>query len=599
MADKCDDVNWSDKVSIWARIPSAKSAIARACTAIDKLTECNFIYSTPGACDDALKRLTEAFDFCVELHDRWSDIKTETGNESASETASKSLGPYEDKQFPALAKLIEYVKKNSTQTSSPVASANEASASTGTVPKLSTCKLLFSKELTKVNTSSEFRLWVATFWRFHDASNLKLQSVATQQGYLLQALSAELQEIVEQKLTPSMPLFGPAGCLDILEGEFRTLYLIFNRWVDFFQVVREQGENSEDFLHRLTKLADMADLGAMSQEELTPFRFIGACDDKRLRDKIFDLKRKDATAIRDTVAQYELQQKAEAALRSKAAPLATVQQPSGKGGKRTNNKQRGLPSQLTGWCASCGDTSHTTPNCGIKKKGILCNNCGKPGHLAKVCFSALQGKSKMTQSKAKPQPIRAITGPEAEPQEPWVNRLKLNVLHTNGSFTFRTFPDTGSAATLIAADLARKNNVRSTKPSNTKYVNVSGDPVLTTGTAPITLNTFSRSINTRAIITPAIKNEIIVGREDLKELGVIPKQFPDPIFIISENQYWDMHHSLIQNNPDVLTDNLPKISMDTGCVSMKIHLMPEEKLLSAFPLHVKFPYTGRKKQNGS
>ena len=102
----------------------------------------------------------------------------------------------------------------------------------------------------------------------------------------------------------------------------------------------------------------MADLEAMSKEELTTFRFIGACDDKRLRDKIFDLKRKDATAIRDTVAQYERQQKAEASLHSKAAPVATVKQPAGKGGKRTN--RQGLPSELAGQCASCGNASHLT-----------------------------------------------------------------------------------------------------------------------------------------------------------------------------------------------------------------------------------------------
>ena len=61
---------------------------------------------------------------------------------------------------------------------------------------------------------------MAAFRRFYEASNLSAQSVATQKGYLLQALSLELQEVVEQKLTPAMQLFGPAGCLDILEGEF-------------------------------------------------------------------------------------------------------------------------------------------------------------------------------------------------------------------------------------------------------------------------------------------------------------------------------------------------------------------------------------------
>ena len=69
---------------------------------------------------------------------------------------------------------------------------------------------------------------------------------------MLQALSAELQEVVGRKITPGMPIFGPAGCLDILEGEFRIICPIFNRSVEYFQVVREQGESSEDFYCRLT-----------------------------------------------------------------------------------------------------------------------------------------------------------------------------------------------------------------------------------------------------------------------------------------------------------------------------------------------------------
>ena len=77
------------------------------------------------------------------------------------------------------------------------------------------------------------------------------------------------------------------------------------------------------------------------------------------------------------------------------------------------------------------------------------------GHLAKVCFSVLQGKPKATPSSdANPQPIRGIMGPTDEEEDQWVNRLRISVSHKNGSFTFPTFPDTGSAATLIAADLA-------------------------------------------------------------------------------------------------------------------------------------------------
>ena len=61
----------------------------------------------------------------------------------------------------------------------------------------------------------------------------------------------------------------------------------------------------------------------------------------------------------------------------------------------------------------------------------------------------------------------------------------------------------------------------------------------------------------------------------MKQLGVIPKQFPNPVFLVAETS--DIRESLIKNNPDILTDDLPKGSMDTGCVSMKIHLTPDDK----------------------
>ena len=119
--------------------------------------------------------------------------------------------------------------------------------------------------------------------------------------------------------------------------------------------------------------------------------------------------------------------------------------------------------------------------------------------------------------------------------------------------------------------------IQPTKSATTKYVSVNGDPVPMEGMAQVNLSVSNRSININVVLSPAITNEIIIGRGDLKGLGVIPKQFPTPIYIVSENRYSSMRDALINNNPDVLTDELPKSSMDTGRVSMKIHLTPGEK----------------------
>ena len=255
----------------------------------------------------------------------------------------------------------------------------------------------------------------------------------------------------------------------------------------------------------------MADIGAMSQEELTTFRFIAACEDKQLRKHIFDLKRKDATAVREAIAQYQLQQKAEEVLQAPAPVAVVTQQKQGGRGQR-GQKPRPIPPQLLGKCTSCGDPSHMAPTCNVKKRGMKCSNCGRPGHLAKVCFSIVRKQS--TQGETRP--IRAVTetldvDPACDEAEPWVKRLTLNISHRNGSFTFNTFPDTGSAATLIASDLAKKYGIQSSRPPSRKYISVNGDPVATDGTAPVNLSISNRSIDSVFVISPALTNEIIIG----------------------------------------------------------------------------------------
>ena len=569
MTDKRDQVNWNDRNAIWSRVPSAKSAVTRACSAIDKLVERKYVFDTPAACSEARKRLADAYDFCVELHDRWSDLETEAGTETANEDAEVSLKPYEEKQDIALTKLNEYIAKNSSASteSSRASTSVQPSSAPNPPPKVNTCKLLFPTQLTKSNTPGELRLWLAAFRRFYDASNLNQQPVATQQGYLLQALEPSLQEILERQICPGTSIFGPAGCIDMLEAEFKSLYPIFNRRVAFFQVRKDQGEATSDFWQRLTRLGDMADLEAVSKEDLTVFRFIDACDDSHLREKIFDLKRKDATAVKEAIDQYERQQKAEVALR-KAAPIAAFN----KGNQQspsTSPKDK-QPQSKSKRCKGCGG-NHARQDCTVWQNRTPCSHCGIKGHLAKVCSSALKGKPKSSK------PIMAVSDAPEDPDSSWVNRLTLNISHANGSFNFPTFPDTGSATTLIAADLAEKHNIKPTSPAFTKYVNVCGDPVPTMGTVAINLKSPNRLSSTKAVITGAIKNEIIVGRDDLSKLGIISKQFPLPVYLLSDNQYTNMKESLIKDNPTVLTDDLPQESMNTGYVPMKIHLTPGEK----------------------
>ena len=323
---KAEDIDWNSAKAVKSKIMAAKSAVTRACTAITKLVERPYIYSTPAACDRARQQLEEAYDRCIELHDRWSDLQAAAAESAdaeaaAAKTTADSIKTYEDKYFDALRTLDGYIAGNSNRTDpAPPRGAVDRSDP----PKLNACKLLFPEPLSKSKTPEEFRMWMSAFRRFFDASGLAQHNTATQQGYLLRGLDVDLRKVIELKITPTMKLYGEGGCMDILEEEFRIIYPLFARRVDFFQLRPDTGEDVAKYLHRVVATSDMADLESMNKEDLAAFQFIASCSDSRLRDKLFELKRIDLTTVKVVVEQHARQLKSETTLAGKQAPIAAV-----------------------------------------------------------------------------------------------------------------------------------------------------------------------------------------------------------------------------------------------------------------------------------
>ena len=143
--------------------------------------------------------------------------------------------------------------------------APEASTTT-TTSKLSACKILFPEALSQAKSPEEFRLWVSAFRRFYEASGLSGTNVATQQGYLLCALEFDPRKMVEWKITATMAIFGPGGCMDVLEAEFKMFYPIFSRRLEFFQATQDPGEDPTALLEQMEGMGDMADLASMTQD---------------------------------------------------------------------------------------------------------------------------------------------------------------------------------------------------------------------------------------------------------------------------------------------------------------------------------------------
>ena len=85
---KAEYIDWNSAKAVKSKIMAAKSAVTCACTAITKLVERPYIYSMPAVCDRARQQLEEAYDRCVELHDRWSDLQAAAAESADAEAAA-------------------------------------------------------------------------------------------------------------------------------------------------------------------------------------------------------------------------------------------------------------------------------------------------------------------------------------------------------------------------------------------------------------------------------------------------------------------------------------------------------------------------------
>ena len=173
--------------------------------------------------------------------------------------------------------------------------------------KLKTDKLLFPKELTKDTNPQDFTLWKSAFQRFHASCKLELQDVPTQQTYLLQFLDMEIRRMVEPKMEVAMPIFGLGGCMSVIDEAFRRMYPVFQRWVEFFRKHQVEGEDPADYLHRLTSLGREVDVDQLDLETMIVFNYVSSLIDERLRDKLFDLKWKDLTTVKEVLYQHSMQ----------------------------------------------------------------------------------------------------------------------------------------------------------------------------------------------------------------------------------------------------------------------------------------------------
>ena len=452
-------------------------------------------------------------------------------------------------------------------------------------------RFLKPEELHSGFSPERLRLWIRSFQRFFDSGELSGTSFERQQGYLLNNISDELRLILDPKISSHTPVFGPGGCIEILKEEFVIIYPMFLRQLDYFQAQQKPHEDPVAFLDRLSALSIEAEVESLNRESTNVFRFISGLEDQTLRKRLFELRRQDMTEVRRVVTQHSQQLRAEAVLSQKGPVVAAVQPSSGRHSmqpqRATSVRERFRPTKredMVGRCYSCGDPQHPQNyQCFAKNK--RCNSCNKFGHLQNVCITTLFGLRRQPQMPRQQtagrigvvndkSAIQAVNDQEYDLNDEVTPRLPVTVTHDNGQFSIHSFPDSGSAATLIAEDLVKRYNIPTISVHNSKrFTGIDGKTLPVSGRANLAIKTSTAIVHTSSVISPVISNELLIGYGDLKRLKVLPQTFPINLCSAESTDFTEIKNKFMLDYSTVLSDDLPEASVSGD--KMHIHLVSD------------------------
>lgn len=398
--------------------------------------------------------------------------------------------------------------------------------------------------LTKEHTPVEMRQWTLQFKAFYSTSQLETLALPDQQAYLRICMDPLLYERFQAKIGATTQLFSDDpdedSCIKFLEEEFSLQYPLFTRRLEFFRASQSKSQNFSDFLTKLDAKADEADLANLDTADIYVFRYICACTDQKLKEKLLKLENPTREDIKRTTRAYEVTLKSMKAFDVSSATInqTTSQHKKGQNkqqGKKDNKKQKSnIPSFLKGKCIRCAETGHKPHDCPMI--GYSCNFCKKKGHIKAACLQRSRANSRAnsrntsTTTSRAPSPTdqtksSATTASCAQTRKT-VSRPtpRINVDYKVGqkSFTFLSLPDTGTTRTIISHSILQTNQIPVLDApdellfaANKQQMKCVGQIVLTA-----CVNQGHR-VKINALVSSDLDNDILLSWHDMQALKII------------------------------------------------------------------------------
>ena len=364
-------------------------------------------------------------------------------------------------------------------------------------------------------------------------------SAERKQAILLHALGPEGQRIFY-----SLPLLGDTSD-DVYTKAIKTLDKYFKPKVNvvaeryrFRQRSQLPNEPVDNYMCALRELSITCEFGSFCDEMLRD-QLVEKTNFHRIRERLLletDLKLDKAIEIARQVEQAVKEAKSMETYKdshsthlisrnrvnhhSRGKPQPREQNQRNED-KRQNFQKRGQQA-----CFRCGAMTHLANFQECKARGQKCNNCGKIGHIAKVCLQRRVVRE-ITDNCEDNHDVNSIHEHNGHEGNVRVLGISKDVcarpsitchVHING-IDIPMLVDTGSDVTLLNVNLFDKYFVREALlPCHTMIKSYSQDNVAVLGSFPTTISYKGR--NTKANILVVAKGTSLIGKDVIHGLGL-------------------------------------------------------------------------------
>ncbi|XP_045137194.1 uncharacterized protein LOC123519755 [Portunus trituberculatus] len=330
--------------------------------------------------------------------------------------------------------------------------------------------------------------------------------------------------------------------LDAMECYLRGQRNIIVDRRDFYSRVQEPGESFEYFLCAIKEIANFCD-------------FCDKCLDNRLRDRIV-VGTSDEVALKRMLEDRKLTlQTAIDLCRASESANQCSAMIRGSAGHTVNKVSNYKKMQKTGtkvktgtMCYRCGKDCRSDKQ-GCRAVNRNCSKCGKRGHFAVVCQSAVQVSCR--------EAFKHLVNPSLKPSSAKRNRktvyqllggvytrrvtarpaprVKVEATHPAGRDLVVWTPDSGAETTVMGLDTAHSLGI------SLSTLNPVDDDIFAAGEQPLTcLGTFQshlelgeKQTETTVTVVKEIKGALLSWYDSIA-LGILPENFPAQINAIQQ-----------------------------------------------------------------